>query len=329
MKRLLKIGFVVDPLESFNQEAETTHFILKESTNRRHENWVMEPKDIFWDQGTCGAMASRILVVKRGKLFSHRIVDQKKINLGRLDVVFLRKDPPVDAVYLNHLTLLEMLEKSDSSKPPFSPFFINSPSGIKRANEKLYPFYFPEISPPSLVSANIDLLLEFLSRQKKVVMKPLNLGGGKGVLILHAGDADRRSLLEMATQNGREYMMLQKFIPESVKGDKRILLFNGEILGAFVRVPSKNDFRGNLHSGARFKKSAVTAHEREIIYRLKSRLIRDGLYFVGIDFIGPTVTEINTTSPMGIREINYLDQVHIEKKILNFVESKVHFIKVP
>lgn len=322
-KRPLKIGFVVDPLETFNREAETTYFILKESTDRGHENWVMEPKAIFFNQGVFGAVSSRISVEKRGEIFSHQIVDQRRINLGKLDVIFLRKDPPVDIDYMNHLSLLELLEARSSQAG--GPLMINSPHGIKGANEKLFPFYFPQISPPSLVSADLDLLLEFLSRHKKVVLKPLNSGGGKGIFILHGGDADRRSLLEMTTRNGLEYVLLQKFIPESAKGDKRIFCLNGEPLGSFLRIPKKSDFRGNMHSGARWVKASINSYEKKVLKRIKPALKAFGLILTGLDFIGPRVTEINTTSPMGIREINYLEKVKIEKKILNFVESRVHF----
>ncbi|MBI2339506.1 MAG: hypothetical protein HYU99_03930 [Deltaproteobacteria bacterium] len=277
--------------------------------------------------------------------------DEKEIILKNLDCLFLRKDPPVDPAYIDHLTLLEIVCGGSTSpnpslqrrgeSPPLckgrsggverplminSPagikkaMMINSPAGIKKANEKIYPFYFSGVSPPSVVSQSGDVLLSFLKKIKKGVIKPLDAGGGKGVLLIHHGDPDAKSLLEVATQNFTRYVLLQKYIPEAKKGDKRVLLWNGEPLGSFLRVPSRDDFRGNLHSGARFVKSPLTQAEKKLLARLKPALLRDGLLFAGVDLIGPYVTEINVTSPMGIREINHCDHSQIEKSLLNAIE---------
>ncbi|MBI4411933.1 MAG: glutathione synthase [Deltaproteobacteria bacterium] len=342
-----KFGVVADPIGTFDPEAETTFFLLKEITLRGHEGWIMEMKDLFLCDGEVFGRARKVTVRQKGKIFVYESDDKKEIALKNLNCIFLRKDPPVDIEYVNHLTLLEMVENSPplckarsggvesglvSTSPTPSlqrrggfigPLIINSPSGIKKANEKIYPFYFSGVSPPSVVSQSGDVLLTFLKKIKKGVIKPLNAGGGKGILLVNHGDPDAKSLLEVATHGFTRYVLLQKYVPEARKGDKRVLLLNGEPLGSFLRVPSRDDFRGNMHSGARWVKAVLTAHEKKIISRLKPRLLADGLLFVGIDFIGPYVTEINTTSPMGIREINQLDNSQIEKSVINLAESGI------
>ena len=348
-KTKLKFGVIADPIATFNPEAETTFFLLKEITLRGHECWIMEMKDLFLHDGEIFGRGRKVTVRQTGKRFVYELVDEKEIVLKKLDCIFLRKDPPVDMEYINHLTLLEMVENAVSPSPhpspiegegayrfpsPLggegqgegggrSPLFINSPSGIKKANEKIYPFHFLGLSPPSVISQSGDVLLTFLKKIKKGVVKPLNAGGGKGILLVNHGDPDAKSLIETATLGFTQYVLLQKYIPEAKTGDKRILLWNGEPLGSFLRVPSRDDFRGNMHSGARWVKASLTAHEKKVISRLKPRLLADGLLFVGIDFIGPYVTEINTTSPMGIREINQLDNSQIEKSVINLAESRL------
>jgi len=345
-KRKLKFGTIADPIETWDTEAETTFFFLKELTKRGYESWVMSLNDLSAQGSTLIARAQKVRVTQTRKVFSYKITDQKELNLKNLHCLFLRKDPPVDLEYLTHLTLLELLEespplckgrpggvdpggnsKSTSPSPSLQRrgglLMINSPSGIKKANEKTYPFYFNGISPPSMVSKNKEALLQFLKKFKKVVRKPLNGAGGKGIFIIGHKDADALSLLETATNDFTEFAYLQKFLPESKKGDKRILLLNGEPVGAFLRIPSKKDFRGNMHSGARWVSSKVSSHEKKVLGQIKPQLLADGLYFVGVDFIGSHITEINTTSPMGIREINHYDNSHVEKLTLNWVESRI------
>jgi len=348
-RQKLKIGYVIDPISSFDVEAETTFFFLKEGTRRGFENWIVELKDIFLKNGKILAAAKKVEVFQRQKKFSYTFIDSKTIDLGLLHVLFLRKDPPVDLNYLNHLTLLEMLENSGSPSPQPSPprlgeasgvawvegeggrrpgegalgrpLFINSPRGIKWANEKIFPLHFPGLSPPTMVSQSESILLSFIKEHQKVVLKPLNSSGGRGIFILQHSDANKGSLLEGATIGFTDYVMLQKYIPEAKKGDKRILLFNGKLLGCFLRVPSKIDFRGNMHQGAKWVKSKLTPHEKNVVRDLGYQLVSAGLLFVGLDSIGPYITEINSTSPMGIREINQIDNSHCEKIIFDSFSS--------
>ncbi|MDO8518680.1 MAG: hypothetical protein Q7T11_00775 [Deltaproteobacteria bacterium] len=331
--RKLKIGIVADPIDCFDSKAETTFFLMREAADRGHETWIMELKDLALGEKGPWASAKRVVVTQKMGIFSWEVVDEKEISISKFDAVFLRKDPPVDLEYLHHLMILEKIppdppfskggtgENSLMNYPPLKkggrgdltgPLFINSPSGILRANEKIFPLQFPGLSPPTLVSMDRTKLTAFIRLHKKTVIKPLHLSGGRGIFIAKG-----------SIQPPRHYVMAQKFIPEAVKGDKRILLLDGKPLGAFLRIPAKGNFRGNLHQGAKWVKALVTPHEKRIIQRLKPALRAHGLPFVGLDLLGKFVSEINTTSPMGIREINQLDHSQIEKNCLNWLESRV------
>lgn len=347
MKKL-NIGFVADPIANFDAQAETTFFLLREAAGRGHKTWVMELKDLFLNLDGVSATARQVIVSQKNKNFKYRIVDEKEIRLANLDAVFLRKDPPVDLQYIDHLTLLELVERPrpilrqaqdvqsrglDIQKRGHGelvepcrpvPLFINSPSGIKKANEKIYPLCFPGLSPPSLVAMEREKLLSFISKHQKTVVKPLNQSGGRGIFIAEKSMPDLPDLLQKATLNFTRYILVQKFIPEAAKGDKRILLLDGKPLGAFLRIPAPGNFLGNLHQGATWVKGVVTPHETGVLKKLETSLKQEGLHLVGVDFIGNFVTEINTTSPMGIREINHLDNSQIEKTCINWLESQLN-----
>ncbi len=313
-----KVGFIADPIHSFNPFAETTFFMMNEAQRRGFAVLVCELNDLSLQNNGVSARMCNVKIKKRGQAFSYRLSQPQKISLQELDILFLRKDPPVDEVFLNHLSLLEVLEQKSCR-----PILINRPSGIKKANEKIYPLQFTGISPPTLVSFSQDDLKLFVKQHKKVVVKPLNASGGSGIFILESKNPSQNSLLEMATHNFSQYILLQAFLPQASRGDKRVLLFNGKPLGSFLRVPSGGDFRGNMHRGARWVKAVMTPHEKRIVENLAPSFMSDGLHFVGLDFIGPYVTEINTTSPMGIREINKLYGKKVEKEIFDEVKKMV------
>ncbi len=345
MQRKLKIGFVSDPLTSFDKQAETTFFLMQEANLRGHEVWSFELKDLFLQNGPkVSAWAQKILVTKHSQTFQYKIIQQKRIDLSKLNVLFLRKDPPVDLKFIHHLDILEVLEKTSNI------LFINSPSGIKKASEKIYPLLFSGLSPATLVTASLAEAKKFVSLHPQTILKPLNLSGGRGIVKINklnlsklfnqATNGEKEFIpkktrplgaenkivffgMKLVPQGDENFIMLQKFIPEAKKGDKRILLLAGEPLGSFLRVPAKGDFRGNMHSGATWVKSAITARERRLIKRLKPVLLADGLLFVGLDVIGKYITEINVTSPMGIREINQLENSQVEKMTLNWVERNL------
>jgi glutathione synthase len=303
---------VADPLEHFDPQAETTSFFLAELTRLGLESFILEPKDLYLS-GALVRGRARAIKTYAGERFMHDVGAVFDICLNDAACVFLRKDPPVDQRYTEHLGLLASLE-GDSG-----PLLVNRPSGIMQAGEKILPLRFPGMSPDTVVSSRKDVLLEFLESHPRSVLKPLNEAGGRGILIVSKDDPNKMSMLEISTAQWTRHVALQAFVPEAAAGDKRILLWKGDPLGAFLRVPSGEDFRGNMHSGAKWVQSSPTNDELKSIATLKPFLLAHGLLFVGIDLIGSRVTEINVTSPMGIREINHLEGVQVEKTILQEV----------
>ncbi len=237
--------------------------------------------------------------------------------LDAFDAIFMRKDPPADA---NYLYATMMLSLADSRRT----FVMNSPEGLREANEKLYALNFPAVIPPTLVtyeSAGSRLFME--EQGGEMVVKPLDGHGGEGVFVLTRGDRNLNAILETATRFETRPIMAQRYIPEVRKGDKRLIVLDGEPLGCTLRVPMAAEHRGNIHVGGTCVKAEVTARDREICRVLKPRLQRDGLYFVGLDVIGDFVTEVNVTSPTGVQEIDRLDGVNLEAQVIDFVESRV------
>jgi glutathione synthase len=232
------------------------------------------------------------------------------------DAVWMRKDPPFNQDYIYATYILSLID-------PGKTKVINDPRGIRESNEKLYTLYFPEWIPSSVVTKDIGQLSKFLTEAGgEIVVKPLDGHGGEGVFYVREGDRNSNVILETITNFGKQYVLAQKFIKEVSEGDKRIILLNGEPLGAVLRVPKPGgEFRCNFHSGGSPAKSELTGRDLKICKALSRRLRKDGLYFVGIDVIGGYITEINTTSPTGVQEINRLNGVKLEEDVIDFAEE--------
>jgi glutathione synthase len=201
---------------------------------------------------------------------------------------------------------------------------MNDPEGLREANEKLYALRFPEQIPQTLVASDMERLRTFMAELGgEMIIKPLDASGGSGVFYLSERDRNTNSILEAATDNGRRWIMAQRYLPEIRQGDKRIIVLNGEPLGAVLRVPLETETRGNIHVGGQCVKTEVTERDREICAALAPLLRADGLYFVGLDVIGHFLTEVNVTSPTGIQEVNALDGVRLERNVVDFVEKQV------
>ena len=242
--------------------------------------------------------------------------EEEETTLKELDAVFVRKDPPFEMNYVNATWLLE-LASGDT-------FILNDPKGIRGANEKLYALNFPEAIPESIVTKDVDKLKTFLDEVGgEMIIKPLGKCGGEGVFYIKKGDKNINALFEASTQFGKEFIMAQRYIPEIKDGDKRIILINGEPVGAVSRVPQDDEHRGNIHIGGTGWKTEITDRDRELCRMIAPRLREDGLYFVGLDVIGDWITEINVTSPTCIVEINRLSGVKLEEKLIDFVEKMV------
>jgi glutathione synthase len=231
-------------------------------------------------------------------------------------VVLMRKDPPVDVAYLHATWILEMARGKT--------VVINDPSGIRELNEHLAVLKFPELTPPTLVTRSASRLKAFMREQGgAIVVKPVDGFGGLGVFVVRAGDPNASSIFETSTGAGVRWTMAQKYLPDVVKGDKRILLVDGEPIGALLRVPSEHEHRANLHVGGRAAKTSLDENDRAIVERVGPSLRRDGLFFVGLDVIGGRLTEVNVTSPTGVQEIDAIEGRSLEADVIDAVERRV------
>ena len=306
----------MDPVESVLPDKDTTFAFMVESLARGHELFHLGLKELFAHGYRVFAQARRCLVM-RGTPHFRFLDDGTQYPLEHFDVIFMRKDPPADAAYLYATMLLSLADRSHT-------FILNEPAGLREANEKLYSLNFPDAIPPTIVTYEIARLKQFMGEQGgEMIVKPLDGHGGEGVFHAHSGDRNLNAILETVTRFETRLIMGQRYIPEIRDGDKRLIVLNGEPLGCTLRVPREDEHRGNIHVGGNCVKAEVTERDRDICRMLRPQLERDGLYFVGLDIIGRYLTEVNVTSPTGIQEIDRLDGVNLEAKVIDFVESRL------
>ena len=303
------VGFLMDPLETVRVDHDSTFALMLECQRRGLEVRELHQRDVYF-RGDRVQARMRTVSVERSPGAHFRVLREGHAPLSELDVIFLRKDPPVDVEFLHATQLVGLAPE---------PVFINNPGGLRAANEKLFALRFPELVPPTLVSRDLLLLRAFLDEQGgDAVAKPIDGFGGAGIFRLRTGDPNLSSILETATRSGRDAIVLQKYLPEVVRGDKRIIVLDGEPIGAVNRVPPAGDLRANLAVGGRAERGAITARDREVCRRLQPELRRLGLLFVGLDIIGDWLTEVNVTSPTGLVEIGALDGLSMEERIIDF-----------
>ena len=315
-----KFAFVMDPLESVLPDKDTTFVFMLEAIARGHQVFFLGLKDLY-SRGHQGLARARRCEVMRAVPHFRYLDDGAQYPLEHFDAIFMRKDPPADANYLYATMLLSLAD-------PHRTFVLNSPSGLREANEKLYALNFPGAIPPTLVTYEIPRLKQFMEEQGgEMIVKPLDGHGGEGVFHAQARDRNLNAILETVTRFETRPVMGQRYIPEVRNGDKRMIVVDGEPLGGTLRVPREDEHRGNIHVGGFCVKAEITARDREICRMLRPRLQRDGLYFVGLDIIGDYVTEINVTSPTGVQEVDRLDGVNLEATVIDFVESRVAGLK--
>jgi glutathione synthase len=311
-----KFAFVMDPLESVLPDKDTTFAFMLESLARGHQLFHLGLKDLIARGNRVFGRARPCVVMREPPHF--RFLDGPvEYPLEHFAAIFMRKDPPADAAYLYATMLLSLTDRTNT-------FILNEPAGLREANEKLYSLNFPDAIPPTIVTYEIARLKQFLGEQGgQMIVKPLDGHGGEGVFHAHSDDRNLNAILETVTRFETRPIMGQRYIPEIRDGDKRLIVLNGEPLGCTLRVPRDDEHRGNIHVGGNCVKAEVTERDREICRMLRPRLQRDGLYFVGLDIIGRYLTEVNVTSPTGIQEIDLLDGVNLEAKVIDFVESRI------
>ena len=306
------MAFVMDAIESVDIAADTTFALMLEAQRRGHELLYLQLRDLGVRGGQAVARAAPISLRREpGRHFS--LGEPRQLALDEADFVFQRKDPPVNAEYAAATQILSLCRRA---------LVWNDPRSLLSANEKLYALHFADLMPATLVSREIPALLSFLEEQGgQMVVKPLDGKAGEGIFHLRPGDPNLHSILEQSTAFGARWAMAQAYLPEVRRGDKRILLLEGEPLGAVLRVPADGESRANFHAGGRAARAGLDSGDRRIIERIAPRLRRDGLFFVGIDVIGGRLTEINVTSPTGLQEMNALDGARYEERIIERIEA--------
>jgi glutathione synthase len=310
----LAVAIQMDPIDTINIDADSTFALALEAQARGHALYHYLPQALILRDGRVFARG-RPLTVVRQHGNHHRFGAFEELDLAGFDIVLMRQDPPFDMAYITATHLLELL-------PEGGPLVVNNPASVRNAPEKLFVLRFRELMPPTLLTLDPQEIRDFWREHGDIVLKPLFGNGGAGVFHLRPGDENLNSLLEMYALVHREPVMVQRYLPEVRQGDKRIILVEGEPVGAVTRVPPEGEARANLHVGGRAQRTRLTEREREICGAIGPSLREQGLVFVGIDVIGDYMTEINVTSPTGIQEIARLDGVDLSKNIWDAVEAR-------
>jgi glutathione synthase len=315
----MRLAFVMDPIERILPDKDTTFMFMLEAGRRGHEVYYLLLDDLYIERTVPHGRARRAEVRRPSadQPGHHSLFEERVTRLDWFDAVFMRKDPPFDLAFFFATHVLSLID-------PARTLVVNRPSGLREANEKLYALNFPSVIPDSLVTHEPARLKAFLAELGgEMIVKPLDGAGGSGVFHVRHGDRNLNAILEASTLDGRRAIMAQRYLPEIRQGDKRIIVLDGEPLGAVLRVPREDETRGNIHVGGAVVRAPLSPRDREICAILAPRLRADGLWFVGLDVIGDWLTEVNVTSPTGIQEINALDGVTLERPVIDFVEQRV------
>ena len=315
MKRKLKIAFLMDPLENLDLKGDTTFALAFEAQKRNHSISHFKPDDLILRSNNVWANICEFQLFSENELDSYKYGIRKLELLSNFDVVMMRQDPPFDLSYITATHILEKL--------PNKTLVVNNPYEVRNAPEKIFVTNFSELMPETLISKDINIIKSFRDEFKDIIIKPLYGNGGQGVFHVMPGDENLNSILEMFFRQSNEPLMIQKYLSDVRNGDKRIILLNGESVGAINRVPSKGESRSNMHVGGKPMKTSLTKRDHFICQTISESLKEKGLIFVGIDIIGDYLTEINVTSPTGIREIKTHSSIVIEEMFWDFIEKKL------
>ena len=309
----LKIAFQMDPIGPIDIDADSTFRIAEEAQLRWHELFYYTPDMLAYQEGRITATGWP-LTVKREKGNHFSLGEKTEFDLADMDVVWLRQDPPFDMGYITTTHLLDRIHPDT--------LVVNDPFWVRNYPEKLLVLDFPDLTPPTTVARDLETIKAFKAKHGTVILKPLYGNGGAGVFKLTEADNNITSLHEFFSGINREPLIVQKFLPDVSNGDKRVILVDGEPVGAINRVPAKGETRSNMHVGGRPEKVALTARDIEICERIGPLLREKGQVFVGIDVIGDYLTEINVTSPTGIQELERFDGTNVAEKIWQAIEAK-------
>lgn len=310
----MKIAFQMDPIQSVNINADSSFRLAEEAQARGHELFFYSPDKLAYDEGRILAVG-QWFTVQRVQGDHVALGPEVQVDLTEVDVVWLRQDPPFDMHYITSTHLLDRLKGKT--------LVVNDPFWVRNYPEKLLVLDFPDLTPPTMIARDLSTIKAFKARYGDVILKPLYGNGGAGVFRLDANDRNLSSLHELFTGFSREPLIVQKFLPDVSAGDKRVILVDGEAVGAINRVPAAGETRSNMHVGGRPEKIGLTERDLEICARIGPLLKEKGQVFVGIDVIGNYLTEINVTSPTGIQELERFDGINVAEKIWQAIEAKL------
>lgn len=309
----LKVALQMDPIENVSISADSTFRLGLEAEARGHSLFQYTPDRLIFDEGRLFARGRDVTL--REEEGNHAgFGDWRTAELTEFDVIWLRQDPPFDMGYVTTTHLLDRVHPG--------VLVVNDPFWVRNSPEKLFVLDFPELTPPTMIARDVEAIRAFRARHDEIIIKPLYGNGGAGVFHLPQADANLSALLELFGGLSREPVIVQKYLPAVIKGDKRVILVDGEPVGAINRIPAEGEARSNMHVGGRPEKVGLTEREREICATIGPVLREKGLIFVGIDVIDGWLTEINVTSPTGIQELERFDGINAAALIWEAIERR-------
>ncbi len=310
----LAVAIQMDPIERIDITADSTFALAMEAQARGHDLFYYGPRDLTFRDGAITARAFPLKVKNvKGDHFS--LGEVQRLDLSKADVVLMRQDPPFDMAYITATHILERIQPKT--------LVVNDPFHVRNAPEKLFVTLFKDLMPPTLITSDRAEIRSFREQHRDIILKPLYGNGGAGVFRVKPDDENLIAMLEMFTTFYREPIIVQRYVPEVRRGDKRIILVDGEFAGAFNRVPQAGEARSNLHVGGKAEPSTLSAREKEICRALGPELKKRGLLFTGIDVIGEYLTEINVTSPTGIWEVKRFGGPDIAVLLWDAIEKRL------
>ena len=313
----INLGVIMDPIEQINPKKDTTLALLYAAEQRGWKLHYMEMRDLRLRDGVAEATTRELSVAMSLENWYEFNSEPKSIELGALDVILMRKDPPFDTEFIFSTYILERAELSGT-------LVVNRPQSLRDANEKLFTAWFPEVCTPTLVTRDHDQIRAFANDHEDIIVKPLDGMGGSSIFRVKKGDGNASVIYETLTAHETRYCMVQKYVPEIVDGDKRILIVDGEpVPFALARIPAVGELRGNLAAGGSGVGQPLSERDKEICQRVGPTLVEKGLVFVGLDVIGDYLTEINVTSPTCVRELNEQFDLDIGDQLMGAIEQRL------
>ena len=310
----MKLGIVMDPIETINFKKDSTLAMMIEAQNKNHELFYMTPDSLYINSGISYAASSKV-EVKNDPLGWFELEEEKLIKLSQLDAILMRQDPPFNSNYIYNTYVLEMASREGVS-------IFNNPRSLRDCNEKVFATEFPQCCTKHLVTSHKKLLTDFVEEHNDTVIKPLDGMGGASIFRLKKNDPNLNVILETITLHFTQKVMIQEYIPEIAEGDKRVLIINGEPMSAAIaRIPAQGELRGNLAAGASAVAKSLSDRDIWICKEVGPSLVEKGLLLVGLDIIGDYLTEINVTSPTCFKEYKELCDIDVAKTFIEVVEE--------